>query len=319
MGSSALTPTNGNLPKIVVVCGPTGIGKTGVAIKLARQLNGEIISADSIQVYKHLNIGAAKPTPEEREAIPHHLIDAADPDEPYDAARFAREARRIIDAIIERGATPFVVGGTGLYIKALLYGLADALPSNPDLRRRLQREAAQDGAPKLHRRLQACDPQTAERLHPNDAYRIIRALEVHAIAGKPLSKFQADHNFQNIYFQAFKIGLELSRPILYKRINARVNAMIRDGFVDEVRQLLAQGYSADLKPMQSIGYRHVVAFLQKRCSWEETVRLWQRDTRRYAKRQQTWFQADPEIEWLAPDDWRSALPRIRTFLTSECE
>ncbi len=313
MGSSALTPTNGSLPKIVVICGPTGIGKTGAAIKLARQLKGEIISADSIQVYKHLNIGAAKPTPEEREAVPHHLIDAAEPDEPYDAARFSKEARQIIDAILERGATPFVVGGTGLYIKALLYGLADALPSNPDLRRRLQRQAAQNGAHELHQRLQACDPETAERLHPNDAYRIIRALEVHALSGQPLSKFQAAHNFQNRCFQAFKIGLELSRPILYKRINARVKAMIREGFVDEVRWLLAQGYSPAVKPMQSIGYRHIIAFLQKRCSWDETVRLWQRDTRRYAKRQQTWFKADPEIEWIAPDKWRSALPRIKTF------
>lgn len=314
-----MTLANGKPPKIIVVCGSTGVGKTGTAIKLARHFSGVIISADSIQVYKYMDIGAAKPTLQERAAVPHHLIDVVAPDEPFDAARFARKARVIIDAIRQRGKTPFVVGGTGLYIKALLYGLADALPANPDLRRRLQAEAAQNGALSLHQRLEACDPQTAERLHPNDVYRIVRALEVYETSGLPLSKSQAAHNFKSCPFNVLKIGLELSRPVLYKRINQRVEAMIQAGFTDEVRQLLDKGYTADLKPMQSIGYRHVAAFLQDRCSWDETVRLWKRDTRRYAKRQQTWFKSDPDIGWIAPEEWESAIPRINAFLRNvEC-
>ncbi len=316
-----MTPDRGDSPQIIVICGSTGVGKTGTAIKLARYFSGEIISADSIQVYKYMDIGAAKPTLQERAAITHHLIDVVAPDEPFDAARFARKARQIINTVRQQGGTPFVVGGTGLYIKALLYGLADVLPSNHDLRRRLQAEADQNGAFRLHQRLEACDPETAKRLHPNDVYRIVRALEVYETSGLPLSKSHAAHNFKACPFSVLKIGLELSRPVLYKRINQRVEAMIQAGFTDEVRQLLDKGYTADLKPMQSIGYRHVVAFIQDRCSWDETVRLWQRDTRRYAKRQQTWFKSDPDIRWITPDAWESVLPGIDAFLRcrTECE
>ena len=309
-----MTSDSGDSTKIIVVCGSTGVGKTGTAIKLARSFSGEIISADSIQVYKLMDIGAAKPTLQERAAIPHHLINVVAPDEPFDAARFARKARVMISTIRQQGRTPFVVGGTGLYIKALLYGLADVLPSNHDLRRRLQAEAAQNGALKLHQRLETCDPETAQRLHPNDIYRIVRALEVYETSGQPFSKLQAAHDFQACPFSVLKIGLELSRPVLYKRINQRVEAMIQAGFTDEVRQLLDKGYTSDLKPMQSIGYRHVAAFLEDRCSWDETVRLWQRDTRRYAKRQLTWFKSDPDIRWFNPDEWESILPIIDAFL-----
>ncbi|MDM8541562.1 tRNA (adenosine(37)-N6)-dimethylallyltransferase MiaA [Desulfococcaceae bacterium HSG9] len=310
-----MTPDSGEFPKIIVICGPTGVGKTGTAIKLARYFSGEIISADSIQVYKYMDIGAAKPTLQECAAITHHLIDVAAPDEPFDAARFARKARVIIDTIRQQGRTPFVVGGTGLYIKALLYGLADVLPANHAIRRRLQAEAAQNGTLWLHQRLEACDPKTAKRLHPNDTYRIVRALEVYETSGQPFSKSQAAHDFKTCPFSVLKIGLELSRPILYKRINQRVEAMIQADFTDEVRQLLDKGYTSDLKPMQSIGYRHLADFLQNRCSWDETVRLWQRDTRRYAKRQLTWFKADSDIWWINPEEWESALPRITAFLT----
>ena len=314
-----MTPDSGDSPKIIVVCGSTGVGKTGTAIKLARYFNGEIISADSIQVYKYMDIGAAKPTLQERAAITHHLIDVVAPDEPFDAARFARKALDIINTVRQQGGTPFVVGGTGLYIKALLHGLADVLPSNHDLRRRLQAEAAENGALKLHQRLETCDPETAKRLHPNDVYRIVRALEVYETSGLPLSKSHAAHNFKACPFSVLKIGLELSRPVLYKRINQRVETMIQAGFADEVRQLLDKGYTPDLKPMQSIGYRHVVAFIQDRCSWDETVRLWQRDTRRYAKRQQTWFKSDPDIRWITPDAWQSAIPTIDVFLKCRTE
>jgi len=309
-----LTSDRGDSPKIIVVCGSTGVGKTGTAIKLARIFNGEIISADSIQVYQYMDIGAAKPTPQERAAIPHHLINVVAPDEPFDAAAFARKAHVCISSITQQGKTPFVVGGAGLYIKALLYGLADGLPTNHEIRRRLRTEASQNGALSLHRRLETCDPETAQRLHPNDLYRVIRALEVYETTGLTLSESQAAHQFIACRFQVFKIGLELSRPILYKRINQRTEAMIRAGFTDEVRQLLDKGYAPDLKPMQSIGYRHVIAYIQGSCSWEETVRLWQRDTRRYAKRQLTWFKTDPDIGWINPDEWESAIPKIDAFL-----
>ncbi len=284
-------------PKIVIICGPTGIGKTSVAVELARHFNGQIIGADSMQVYRYMDIGTAKPTAEEQARVVHHMIDIIGPDESFDAARYAELAGMKIFELDRQKITPFVVGGTGLYIKALLHGLFDAEVFDADVRRRLKQEADAHGIKCLHERLGRLDPESAKRLHPNDSYRIIRALEVVETAGKPISRYHREHGFSEQPFQALKIALNTDRAVLYARINERVDAMIAAGFLEEVKSLLARGYSADLKSMQSIGYRHMVDFIQGRSNWEACVRTLKRDHRRYAKRQLTWFGADPQIIW----------------------
>ena len=287
-------------PRVIVICGPTGIGKTTVSIGLAQHFRGQIIGADSMQVYKHMDIGTAKPTAEERARVVHHMVDFVEPDESYDAARYADGARAKITELGQQHITPFVVGGTGLYIKALLYGLFDEKVSDPEIRARLKAETDAHGIQSLYDRLGRLDPETANRLHPNDTYRILRALEVVEATGKTISSRHKKHGFFDQPFEPLKIGLNLDRAILYERINSRVDAMISAGFLDEVKGLIARGYSTSLKPMQSIGYRHMVDFIEGRSSWEECVRTMKRDHRRYAKRQLTWFGADPEIIWKEP-------------------
>lgn len=301
-------------PKIIITCGPTGIGKTAVAVDLAQHFNGQIIGADSMQVYKHMDIGTAKPTAAEQRRVAHHMIDIVDPDETFDAARYARLARAKIFELNEHNITPFVVGGTGLYIKALLYGLFNAGVSDPDVRSRLKEEAAVHGSEYLHTRLSRLDPETAQRLHPHDTYRILRALEVVETTGKPISRYHREHGFLEQPFRSLKIGLNMDRADLYEGINARVDAMISAGFVNEVRNLLSRGYSGDLKSMQSIGYRHMVDYIEGRLSWEECTRTLKRDHRRYAKRQLTWFGADPEIIWKEPRQINAIKMVIKKFI-----
>jgi tRNA dimethylallyltransferase len=288
-------------PKIVVICGATGIGKTAVGIELAELLGGEIISADSMQIYRYMDIGTAKPTPSEVARIRHHMIDIVNPDEDYDAVRFSRQARERIRNIISRGLIPFVVGGTGLYIKALLHGLFESRPVDPEIRSRLRRIAGEQGGAYLFERLKQVDPETAGRLHPNDAYRIIRALETIESSGQSISALHRNHRFEDDPFWTFKIGLQMERPALYDRIDRRVELMVESGLVKEVRGLLNAGYHPGLKSMQSIGYRHVVGYLEEKMPWDECVRTLQRDTRRFAKRQFTWFGADKQVHWFKPD------------------
>jgi tRNA dimethylallyltransferase len=287
-------------PKIIIICGPTGIGKTAVAVDLAQHFSGQIIGADSMQIYKYMDIGTAKPTAEEQNRVVHHMIDIVEPDETFDAARYTGLARAKISELNQENITPFVVGGTGLYIKALLYGLFNAEESDQDVRRRLKEEAAVHGSEYLHVRLDRLDPESARRLHTHDTYRILRALEVVETTGKPISRHHQEHGFLEQPFRFLKIGLNMDRADLYEGINARVDAMISAGFVDEVRNLLARGYAGDLKSMQSIGYRHMIDYIEGRLSWEECTRTLKRDHRRYAKRQLTWFGADPEIIWKEP-------------------
>jgi tRNA dimethylallyltransferase len=284
-------------PKIVVICGPTGVGKTAAAVELARHFSGQIIGADSMQVYKFMDIGTAKPSAEEQARVVHHMIDIIEPDESFDAARYAELAGTKIFELSRQKIMPFVVGGTGLYIKALLHGLFDTEVFDADVRRRLKQEADAHGIKCLHERLGRLDAESAKRLHPNDSYRIIRALEVVETTGKPISGYHREHGFTDQPFEALKIALNMDRAVLYARINQRVDAMIAAGFLEEVKSLLARGYSADLKSMQSIGYRHMVDFIQGSSGWEACVRTLKRDHRRYAKRQLTWFGADPQIIW----------------------
>ena len=242
-------------PKLIVICGPTGVGKTRFAIDLAQRFNGEIIGADSLQIYQELAIGTAKPTAQERAQVPHHLVDCIPPEMDFSAADYGRQARAIVTKLLERGKRPFVVGGTGLYIKALLQGLTEAAPSDKAVRDALRREAAQQGLGHLYQRLIRVDPLSAARIHPNDQFRILRALEVHTLTGHPMSAAQASHRFAASPYRSLKIGLHCERAALYARIDARVDAMLAEGFLDEVRLLRAAGLDPQTKALQMLGQR----------------------------------------------------------------
>ena len=287
-------------PRAIIIAGPTGVGKTSFAIKLATRFQGQIIGADSMQIYRHMDIGTAKPTPEERSMVRHHMLDIVNPEEPFDAETYASRSLSIIREMQVQGIAPFVVGGTGLYIKALVHGLFDALPVNKTFRARLKQEAEKEGAAVVYQRLKRVDPETANTVHVNDTYRIIRALEVYEATGSPISEYRRAHRFRNSRLTTLKFGLHLEREQLYRRIDDRVEAMIHAGLLDEVKRLRDAGYSGELKSMQSIGYRHMFDFLEGRLTWSEALRTMKRDTRRYAKRQMTWFRADREIVWVDP-------------------
>ena len=295
-----------------MLVGPTAVGKTGVALDLASALGSEIVNADSMQVYRELDIGTAKPTLAERARVSHHLVDVADPDEPYDAARYTREGRETIALLHQRGVPPLVVGGTGLYIKALLAGLFHQEEEVREVRLRLARELADQGLPALLARLQALDPATARRLAKGDTYRIVRALEVVEATGHPLSEAHAAHGFQDRPYDTLKLGLELPREELYRRIEARVDAMLAQGWLEEVRGLLPR-YPPGIKPLQALGYRHLVAHLEGRLSLAEATEQTKKETRRYAKRQLTWFRADPEVRWFHPGQGQEALDLLKNF------
>ena len=301
-------------PKIIVICGPTGVGKTKVAVEIADRCRAEIISADSMQVYRYMDIGTAKPTAAERARTVHHLIDIVDPDEPFDAVRYAHLAHAKVMQLQHKRILPFVVGGTGLYIKALLHGLFRSKPLDPLIRLRLRQEAARYGSAILYDRLQRLDPASANRLHPHDTYRIIRALETVESTGRSIAEHHRDHGFADDRFQVLKICFQMDRPKLYARINQRVDGMIAAGFADEVKKLLDLGYAGGLKSMQSIGYRHMVDFIEGRLPWEECVRTLKRDTRRFAKRQLTWFRADPDLIRLEPDSLQPIIEIVEKFL-----
>ncbi len=303
--------------KIVVVCGPTGIGKTGAAIDIARRFKGEIISADSMQIYRHMDIGTAKPTVRERVQVRHHLIDIIDPDQPFDAAAYAARAGQTIAALAEKGRLPFIAGGTGLYIKVLIHGMFQGKTSEPGVRKELKATAARCGTRFLHDQLRDVDPAAANRMHPNDTFRIIRALEVYRVTGKSITQLQNQHGFSDRRFDALKIGLDMDRTALYDRIDRRVDAMIENGLAAEVGRLLEAGYPETLKSMQSIGYRHMVDFITGRRTWEAAVEAMKRDTRRYAKRQLTWFRADPEIVWHEPGQKDEMVCAIEDFLKTD--
>jgi len=300
-------------PNVIVICGPTALGKTAAAIELAKTVSCEVIGADSMQVYRYMNIGTAKPTAHEQSCVTHHMIDIVDPDEHFDARKYAEMAQEKILKLFPQGILPVVVGGTGLYIKALVHGLFEAGPADHVIRRRLKEEAKTHGSDFLHEYLNRCDPDTAAKIHPHDTYRIIRALEIFELTGQTISDHHRRHRFKDKLFNVLKIGLHLDREQLYDRINRRVDAMIEAGLVDEVKALLGRGYTPNLKSMQSIGYRHMVDFIENRLSWEEALRTLKRDTRRYAKRQLTWFKADPEIVWHHPgqlDDIRRTIKKF---------
>jgi len=300
--------------KVVVITGPTAVGKSSLAIDLALRFGGEIVNADSMQVYRGMDVGTAKTPVEERRGVPHHLLDVVDPDEEFNAAVFRRLSLPVLAETHARGNIGFVVGGTGLYIKALLGGLLYCPEPDPQLRLELQGICEQEGTEVLHEQLRLLDPGSAEKIHPNDRVRIIRALEIMHSTKEPLSSLMQDHAFQDRPFDSIKICLHREREDLYHRINQRCAHMLEEGLIREVEGLLKKGYASHLKPMQSIGYRHAVHYLEGRWDMEETLSRLRRDTRRYAKRQLTWFRADPEMIWLAPEEKGEIAHRIHVFL-----
>jgi len=271
-----------------------------VALALAQRCGAEVVNADSRQVYRRLDIGSAKPTREERAAVPHHVVDIVEPDEPFDCARFRQLATAAIDDITRRGKRVLVVGGTGLYIRVLLHGLFTGPPRDAARRDRLLR-AERDTPGVLHQRLRAVDPLAAARLHPNDHVRLVRALEVYELTGRPISAWQADHAFAGSASHARVVGLTLPRPQLYARIEARCHAMVRQGLAEEVQRLYANGFDATLPALRSPGYREIGEYVRGLCDLPTAIGNMATATRHLAKRQLTWFRADPGTVWCAPD------------------
>jgi len=303
------------MKKIIVICGPTGIGKTSFAISMAQKFNGEIIGADSMQIYKHMNIGTAKPNTEELKQARHHLVNCVDPKDDFDAGLYVKTADTLIKEITTRGKIPIIAGGTGLYIRALLHGLFRTKPISKTTMSQLTRELEEKGSANLFQKLVKYDPEAAKKIHPNDCFRVLRALEICQTTGQKISDRQKNHNFETLRYQYIKIGLYMDRKELYDRINKRVDMMLNQGLLNEVTRLVKKGYSFDLKAMQSIGYKHMALFLNHALDWEEAVRLFKRDTRRYAKRQFTWFHKDKEMNWLLPSQFDAAEKLIKEFLT----
>jgi tRNA dimethylallyltransferase len=275
-------------------------------------LGAQIINADSLQVYRELDLGTAKPTWEERALVPHHLVDVVFPDQDFDAAAYCQQGRRILAELHARRVPPLVVGGTGLYIRALLHGIFDDGVQDEACRQQLQEELATQGLPPLYERLCRLDPETAARLHPHDAFRIVRALEVIAATGGKMSDQQQKHRFSDNPYRIVKIGLLRPREEVNSRIDARVEAMLAQGLVAEVQDLRRR-YPTKLKPLQSLGYRHISAYIDGELPWTEAVDQLKRDTRRYAKRQLTWFRADPELHWLDPSQAGTAGELLGSF------
>ena len=282
---------------VLILAGPTAVGKTATAIEIAKMLDCEIISADSMQIYKHMNIGTAKPTIEEQENIPHYLLDEIEPDEEFSVALFQERAKKLIPEIIGRGKLPFIVGGTGLYVNSILYNMDfTQSESNWEFRRQLEEEARINGNEFLHNKLKQLAPEVAERIHPNNVKRVVRAIEVLSESGENIKDFSLDLTLNEDY-NYILIGLTRDREELYERINQRVDIMIRDGLIDEVRGLLQKGYSEDLVAFKGLGYKEVIQFIKGNYSYEEMVDILKRDTRRYAKRQLTWFKRYDFIKW----------------------
>jgi len=287
--------------KVLAIVGPTASGKTKLSIIVAEKIGGEIISADSRQVYRYMDIGTAKPSKEERERVKHYFIDELNPDEEFNAGVFGERGREIIEDIFSRGKVPIIVGGSGLYVKSLIDGFFEGPAGDWELRETLYRKAKQLGKEAVYEELKRVDPASAEKIHPNNLKRVIRALEVYYLTGKPISQLQVEMK-PEINFETVQVGLNWDRKKLYRRIEKRVDEMIERGLIDEVRKLRELGYDKNLNSLQTVGYKEVFDYLDGLISYDEMVYLIKRNSRRYAKRQLTWFRQDKRIIWVDVDD-----------------
>lgn len=307
-------------PPLLVLVGPTAVGKTQLSISIAKAWNCEILSGDSMQVYRGMDIGTAKIRPEEMEGIPHHFIDIVNPDETFNTADFQRKAADTIAEISSRGKLPFVVGGTGLYIESLIYGYEFSEGGADEAFRKEQQAFLEaNGEQALHDRLREVDPASADRLHPNDHRRVIRALEVAHLTGIPQSEHLARQRRESPY-RFCLLGLSMDRAKLYRRIEDRIDLMLEDGLVEEVRRLLAAGYGRELPSMQGLGYKEMTAYLAGEMDLDEAVALLKRNTRRFAKRQLSWFRHMKEIAWIEADaskNFSEQRPKIDDIITGK--
>ncbi|MCS7279510.1 MAG: tRNA (adenosine(37)-N6)-dimethylallyltransferase MiaA [Thermodesulfobacteriaceae bacterium] len=301
-------------PKLLAVVGPTGSGKSELALFLAENLSGEIVNFDSLQVYQELNIGTAKPSKEDMERVPHHLYDFLKLEEEINAAKFIQMADKVIKEIVERDKVPILVGGTGLYLRALEYGLF-TLEIPLEIRERVKKRC-EENLKEAYEELKKLDPCYAQKISSKDKVRISRALEVIYTTSKPFSSFHDENPFfkKEKRYEILKIGLKLPRKKLYEKINNRVIKMIKDGWIEEVRALLDKGYSPLLKPLKAIGYKHLISYLKGEISLERAISLIQRDTRHYAKRQITWFKKELDLIWFSPEEKEKILLLVKSWL-----
>jgi tRNA dimethylallyltransferase len=301
-------------PKLIFITGPTAVGKSGLGHQLARKLGGEIINADSMQVFRYLDIGTAKPSRSERKEVPYHLINIVDPDQPFNASEFRIRAQSVIEKLHLQGIPILVIGGTGLYLRVLQRGIFPCPKPQPEFRKRWQQAAFDQGPEFLWSAVKEADPKAADRIHPRDTFRLIRALEVLELTGHPISEWQQWRPEADSDYEILWIGLSLEREALYRKINNRTDEMMTKGFLAEVRGLLEKGYSPELKPMQSLGYRHLTRVIRGDLDLEEALGLIKRDTRRYAKRQLTWLSREAQVNWFSPKEFEKIQFTIHKFL-----
>ena len=297
-------------PKVIVICGPTASGKTALSIELAKKVNGEIISSDSMQIYKNMNIGTAKPSKEEMQGIPHHLQDFVEPNQRYSVAEFKKDAEIAIETILAKGKTPIVVGGTGLYVDSLIYGIEyQDIELDEKYRNELEQRATNEGLLKLYEEAQKIDPQAMEKISPNDKKRIIRVLEIYKSTGKNKTEQEIESRKNGVKYDYRVFAINWDREKLYERINKRVDIMIEQGLIQEVEQLLEK-YDEFPTAMQGLGYKEVVEYLEGKTSREEMIEKIKMETRRYAKRQITWFKKNKQTIWIGPKDLQKILDEI---------
>lgn len=308
---------------VVVIVGPTAVGKSRVAVEVAKVFETEVLTADSRQVYRGMDVGTDKPALQERQAVPHRLIDLVNPDESFNAGLYRRQAIDEIERLYGDHRLPLVVGGTGLYVRTLLNGLCAAPPADPIVRAALRREAKDQGHDRLYARLVEVDPATAARLHPRDESKVIRALEVHQLSGRRMSEFQQEHGFAERPFSTLIIGLNRDRDVLYRRIEERIDWQLAHGLIEETQQLLIQGHQRTSAAMKGLGYRQVAEHLAGEYDAAEMVRRFKRDTRHFSKRQMTWFRKEPGIQWLTIEESESVqhtatlvIGQVDRFLTT---
>lgn len=303
---------------LIILTGPTAVGKTKASIGLAKAVGGEIISADSMQVYKHMDIGSAKIRAEEMEGVPHHLVDVLEPDEEFHVVRFQQMAKKAMEDIYERGRIPIVVGGTGFYIQALLYDI-DFTENNSDTgyREELEHLAEEKGAAFLHGMLKEIDEKAAESIHENNVKRVIRALEFHHQTGKKISEHNEEERQKSSPYRSAYFVLSDERGRLYERIDMRVDQMIEEGLVEEVKGLKERGYTRGMVSMQGLGYKEILAYLDGEMSLDEAVYVIKRDTRHFAKRQITWFKRERDVIWLNKQDYAYEETRLLDQMLSE--
>jgi tRNA dimethylallyltransferase len=300
---------------LIILTGPTAVGKTSLSIGLARAINGEIISADSMQIYKYMDIGTAKISPEEMEDVPHYLTSEFEPDEEFSVVKFQEYAKRYIKSIHERNKIPILVGGTGFYIQSVLYDICfDDNDSDNSYRRELEEIAKTKGSDYLHGLLIDIDPESAKLIHPNNTKRIIRALEYIKQTGQPISVHNKEQREKESPYNYCYFVINKDRARLYNSINQRVDIMISKGLIDEVKQLITMGYTKDMLSMQGLGYKEIIDYLEDNCSLDKAIEILKRNTRHYAKRQITWFKREKDVIWINKDDYSNEAEIIECLL-----